>query len=205
MEVVTRELSEFVKTDFENLMQATWRLNELWFEFSAAWFCSDKDVETMNSTSKLFFQQYRKGLLVQLILELTNITQSSGSNLVSLQNFCKSSGFYTSRIRRDLSAITSSLEELKFFRDNQIAHWNRAQKRGLEQADPLFFRQLEKGVDDVTSFMESLHNKLYPDVCCDAIFSGIRKPYRHGFSVVIDLVRIGQKSKEKSIANDFQL
>lgn len=194
------ELGPETGKSFKALMDSTWRINEIWLEFSAAWFCSDADVETMNIASKFFFLNYRNGLLAQLILDLVNITaekQIQGAEQASLGNLVASTDCLKNWGTDELQKIRNGMTKVKKLRNNQIAHWQKDVKTGARRKARVDFVALETAVKEVTDFMQRIHQRLLPNTCCRPIFEQMSKPKRHGFISLIDLVRQGEVERQK--------
>lgn len=193
---------------FKALLDLTWRINETWHEFSAAWFCSDADIETMNATSKFFFLNYRNGLLAQLVLDLVNITaekQVQGAEQASLGNFVASTDALENWGADELQKIRNGMRKVSKLRNNQIAHWQKDVKTGARRKARIDFVALETAVSEVTSFMERVHNRLLPSICCRPIFEGMTSQHERGFSSIIDLVRQGLEARQNAALTNLYM
>jgi hypothetical protein len=188
------------------LMKHTYWINELWGEFSAAWFCGEEDVQTMNDTSMLFFQNYRNGLLAILALELTNIVskaKASGKKIASLGNLITYCGEGDKKVEfeRRRKQIFEDLERVRAFRNKKIAHVDKDVALGQECIEQFEFKEIEDAVENVTKLTRDLCQHLNPETDCSLVFHGA-SDNRQGFSSVMKLVRLGFESHKQHLSDD---
>ncbi|ATG35473.1 hypothetical protein PhaeoP23_01324 [Phaeobacter piscinae] len=196
------ELGLETEKELKALLVSTLRINETWHEFAAAWFCEDSDIETMNSTSKFFFVNYRNGLLSQLVLDLVNITADKtvkGAEQASLGSLIASNEGLRDCGEDRLRQLRENMRKVRKLRDNQIAHWNKDVRTGACRKARIDFISLENAVKEVNRFMQDVHEELLPKKCCRPIFDSMSRPHRVGVSAILKLVRLGEDARRQKI------